>query len=70
VTFVDGTTGEVDMTSRLRGRADIGVFEPLRDPAEFARLRVSEGYVSWPCGVDLAPDAMHEEIRKSGRWAL
>jgi hypothetical protein len=70
VTFVDGTTGVVDMTPRLRSRANRGVFEALRDPREFRRVSLDHGVVSWPCGVDLAPDAMHEELKKNGRWVL
>ena len=70
VTFVDGTTGVVDMTPRLTAKTKFGVFERLRDPKEFARVMVTDGYVSWPCGVDLAPDAMHDEILKHGRWVL
>ena len=36
------------------------VFEPLRDPAEFAKARIEMGAVQWPNGADLAPDAMYE----------
>ena len=70
VTFVDGTTGEVDMTPMLRGKANQGVFEALRDPKELRRILIRHGAVAWACGVDLAPDAMHEEIKKNGRWVL
>lgn len=70
VAFVDGTTGVVDMTPRLTAKTKFGVFERLRDPKEFSRVMVTDGYVSWPCGVDLAPDAMHDEILKHGRWVL
>jgi hypothetical protein len=27
------------------------------------------GAVMWPGEIDLAPDAMYDEIRKEGRWA-
>jgi hypothetical protein len=70
VTFVDGATGIVDMTPMLRSKANKGVFEALRDPKEFRRVLIEHGAVAWPCGVDLAPDAMHEEIKKNGRWVL
>jgi hypothetical protein len=46
------------------------VFEPLRDPAVFSRASVQLGAVEWPGGVDLAPDAMHDEIRRNGEWIL
>ena len=45
-----------------------GVFAALRDPALFAQVRVEWGAVTWPGGLDLAPDAMHEAIRQSGEW--
>lgn len=68
VKFVDGTSGEVDLSSLL-ARRDLGsVFEPLRDEAFFARVRVAYGAVEWPNGADLAPDAMSDAIREHGRW--
>jgi len=45
-----------------------GVFEQLRDPAMFARVGVTHGAVTWPNGVDLAPDAMYDEIKAESRW--
>ena len=46
------------------------VFEPLRDPAMFARVFVDEfGAVSWPNGADLAPDALCEQIRSASQVA-
>jgi hypothetical protein len=67
VTFADGTRGEVDL-SKLIARSDAGVFESLRDPATFSRVGIVRGAVSWPNGVDLAPDAMYDEIKATGRW--
>ena len=59
VLFDDGTGGEVDLSARLFGP----VFEPLRDPLMFARVRVDEyGAVCWPNGADLAPDALYRTI--------
>ena len=56
----DGVAGEYDMSDRLNGP----VFEPLRDPATFAQVRLAEwGAPVWPNGVDIAPDAIHERIR-------
>jgi hypothetical protein len=46
------------------------VFAALRDPKAFAQVRCERGYVEWPGDLDLAPDAMYAEIRKSGRWVL
>jgi hypothetical protein len=56
VQFDDGVHGIVDLTDRLFGP----VFEPLSDPAFFARVGVDDfGAVCWPNGADLAPDALH-----------
>jgi hypothetical protein len=66
VRFADGVAERVKtLPSHLRG-----VFEPLKDPAFFARLTVCEGFVAWPGEIDLAPDAMHEAIREKGEWVL
>jgi len=46
------------------------VFEPLRDPAIFARADIVLGAVQWPNGADLAPDAMYDAIRERGVWVL
>ncbi len=66
VTFADGLSGRVRMLpSHL-----FGVFAPLGDPAVFKRIQVSDGFVSWPGDIELAPDAMHEAIRHHGEWVL
>lgn len=67
VTFNDGLTGIVDVSALVNG-ADAGVFEALRDPAFFARAYLDCGAITWPNGADLAPEAMHKEIRSSGMW--
>ena len=69
VTFVDGTTGEVDL-SRLVTSGGAGVFADLRDPAVFAQVRVEYGAVTWPGNIDLAPDAMYDELKEHGVWIL
>ena len=69
VRFTDGTTGEVDL-SRLVMSDKAGVFAVLRDPALFGRAYVEYGVVVWPGEIDLAPDAMYDEIKKQGRWVL
>ena len=71
VTFVDGTSGEVEMGAFLRNpNLDGTVFEPLRDPVIFAQAQVVLGAVQWPNGADLAPDAMYDAIRERGLWVL
>ena len=64
VTFVDGTTGELDMRRFLSNpNIDGTLFEPLRDPAAFSLVQVVLGVIQWPNGADLAPDA-----RRLGSW--
>ena len=69
VRFADGLEGEVDMSERVRSpRA--GVFTALADPDVFAQAYVELGAVTWPGELDLAPDAMHDEIKENGVWKL
>jgi len=71
VTFVDGTTGEVEMHGFLSSpQVDGTVFEPLRAPDVFARAETVLGAVQWPNGADLAPDAMYDAVRERGVWVL
>lgn len=66
VRFRDGIQGIVEfMPSAFRG-----VFAGLRDPVLFRRASVVDGVVTWPGELDIAPDAMHAEIARSGRWVL
>lgn len=67
VRFVDGTHGEVDLSRLIQG-PNAGIFAALRDPALFAQATVTDGVVTWPGQLDLAPDAMYDEIRARGRW--
>ena len=69
VTFRDGLHGRVRMREQIFSDA-AGVFSVLRDPEVFATVRMEEGDVTWPCGLDLAPDAMYEEIKANGEWLL
>jgi Protein of unknown function (DUF2442) len=69
VQFVDGTSGEVDLSRVITG-GRAGVFKKLRDPALFAQVSLDHGAVTWPGEIDLAPDAMYDEIREHGCWLL
>jgi len=69
VQFVDGTAGEVDLSRVINGRGP-GVFEKLRDPALFSQVFLDHGAVTWFGEIDLAPDAMYDEIREHGRWVV
>ena len=57
VRFEDGTTADVDLSYLLDYG---GVFEPLRDPAYFARLRADAeaGTIVWPNDADVAPETL------------
>jgi hypothetical protein len=56
--FNDATRKTVDVGALLNGP----VFEPLRDPAYFARAELDPvcGTVAWPNGADFAPEALYE----------
>ena len=58
--FEDGTSGVVD-ASRWLLREPPGVFERLRDPAEFAKVRLLPewGTIVWPGNVDVCPDVLY-----------
>jgi len=56
--------------SRLVMDPKAGLFASLRDPAVFNQASVELGAVTWPGKIDLAPDAVHEEIKKNGVWRL
>ena len=60
LTFEDGVVG-VDFT----GREWRGVFEPLRDPAYFARVQIDSegGTVVWPNGADIAPETLYARAK-------
>ncbi|MDR9838165.1 DUF2442 domain-containing protein [Herbaspirillum huttiense] len=66
VRFRDGVEGSVRfLPSFFRG-----VFGELQDPVQFSRVRLVDGVVTWPGELDLAPDAMHDEIKRNGQWLL
>ena len=59
--FEDGVSGEVDVSEMIEFR---GVFAPLRDETEFARVRVDpdSGTIVWPNGADLDPDVLYSAV--------
>jgi len=66
VKFIDGLEGTVQFKSSHL----TGVFEALKDEAYFKQVFIDHGVVTWPGELDLAPDAMHTEIKKHGHWIL
>lgn len=69
VRFMDGLEGEVDISRMVLSEA-AGVFAVLRAEEVFRQVYLESGAVTWPGEIDLAPDAMYEEIKKNGTWVL
>jgi hypothetical protein len=61
VRFDDGTEGTIDVAERVKFT---GVFEPLRNPAFFAQVRVNAelGTVCWPNDADLDSDVLYAKV--------
>ena len=59
--FRDGTSGEIDLSTALRG----SLFEPLRDPRAFSQFHVHPEChtLTWPNGADFAPEFLRDNIR-------
>lgn len=58
VVFSDGEVRDVDIEPLLDGP----VFEPLRDPIEFAKVHIDPETrtIAWPTGADLDPDVLYD----------
>ena len=59
--FEDGEEGEVDIAAMIRFE---GIFAPLKDLAEFLKVRVDPelGTICWPNGADLDPDVLYAKV--------
>jgi uncharacterized protein DUF2442 len=57
--FSDGTVGDVDFSAEHW----TGVLEPLNDTAYFDQVAVDAeaGTVTWPDGIDLAPEPLYKQ---------
>ena len=70
VSFADGTNGVADLSPRLsQGPLGDG-FDALCTEGAFAKVYLEHGALTWPGGIDLAPDAMYQRIRESGTSTL
>ncbi len=69
VSFADGLSGRVEMREMIFSK-NAGVFAQLADEKNFERVSVDGCAVVWANGLDLAPDAMYEEIKRNGVWIL
>ena len=65
--FDDGVSKQVDLRHLLEGP----VFEPLLDPAEFAKVRLDHdaGTIVWPNQADIAPETLYLLPDESGTAA-
>jgi len=66
VRFKDGVEGIVKFLPTFFR----GVFAHLCDQSSFQQVMVVDGVVTWPGELDLAPDAMHDELKRHGQWVL
>lgn len=59
--FADGLSGEIDLATELWG----SVFEPLKDKAEFAKLRADPEFdtIVWPNGADFSPEWLYGQLK-------
>jgi len=59
--FEDGASGEIDLGKVIQFT---GVFAPLVDDSEFAKVRVDPnlGTIVWPSGADLAPEMLYDRV--------
>lgn len=69
VEFNDGLRGRIEM-SQLIFSPHAGVFATLKDSRLFNQVHLIHGVATWPGEIDLAPDAMHDEIACGGVWIL
>ena len=60
VRFADGMSGRV----RVAPEKMTGVLAPLLDERFFKKVFLDQGAVAWPGEINLAPDAMYEQIAK------
>lgn len=63
VTFNNGRKGLADLSEALKGQ----VFEPLKEIAQFSRLKVDEELetITWENGADLAPEYIYFQAFKT-----
>ncbi len=59
VKFEDGLTGKLHISRSFC----TGVFAPLQNDGLLEQARVQYGVITWPNGLDLAPDTMYREIK-------
>ncbi|MGJ3232648.1 MAG: DUF2442 domain-containing protein [Oceanicaulis sp.] len=63
--FNDGSAGVADLTDLIEQEG--AMVAPLRDPSFFQRVFLEAGAPTWPNGFDLAPWALHRDLKAAGR---
>lgn len=61
VVFDNGEEGILDM----RPHIGLGVFQKLMDYEQFKRIRVVFDTIEWDCGLDIDPEFVYEQYRKT-----
>ena len=58
VRFEDGLSGHIQLSQAQM----TGALAPLLDAQFFSQVFIDHGAVAWPGEIDLAPDAMHQQV--------
>ncbi len=61
IRFGNGEQGTLDMSGLL----DFGVFQRLKDPKAFKRVKVAFDTIEWESGLDLDPEFVYERFRRT-----
>lgn len=69
IQFMDGLDGLADLSGIVL-EENSGVFAVLRDIHFFKQAYIDRGAITWPGNLDLAPDAMYDAIRETGKYIL
>jgi hypothetical protein len=57
--FEDGVSGDLDLGEFIQFR---GVFAPLQQEAEFAKVGLGLGTIVWPARADICPDVLYSRV--------
>jgi hypothetical protein len=62
IVFDNGEHGVLDVKEFL----DHGIFQRIRNPDAFRRVRVAFDTIEWDCGVDLDPEFIYARCKTAG----